>query len=269
MFSQEIQRIDLEASRTFTNHIMFRERHGIEQQALLHLPVACLCMTQNDHRSGNKLAVQCFKETPFGLTLRLWDVCLLEGEHLLAAVACATLEVHRKHLQKLPLEDTHGFLHDQLSVDWVLDDDNEVLRHLQAPMAELHRVKCDLPPPPDCRNVLSVRPGRPRSNQEHSRDPGPWGLSQKDQIGSVWKLTTSAFLSAAPEEFPRKALSLELVSPAPSPRLAFLSVETLPKNKVLALSGPPAQGQQLREAEAQWQEGTSAEPRAVTLSLGP
>lgn len=46
---------------------------------------------------------------------------------------------------KLPLEGLWEFLQDTLSQPWALED-NVVLRQLQASMAELRRMKCDLPP---------------------------------------------------------------------------------------------------------------------------
>lgn len=38
--SPDIRQIDLDVNRTFRNHIMFRERYGIKQQALFHLLAA-------------------------------------------------------------------------------------------------------------------------------------------------------------------------------------------------------------------------------------
>ncbi|XP_008563274.1 PREDICTED: TBC1 domain family member 28-like [Galeopterus variegatus] len=40
MLCQQIQRIDLEVSCTFTNHVMFHDRYGIKQQELFHVLVA-------------------------------------------------------------------------------------------------------------------------------------------------------------------------------------------------------------------------------------
>ncbi|KFP99005.1 USP6 N-terminal-like, partial [Haliaeetus albicilla] len=36
-FSSEIKQIDLDVNRTFRNHIMFRDRYGVKQQALFHV----------------------------------------------------------------------------------------------------------------------------------------------------------------------------------------------------------------------------------------
>ena len=38
--SPDVRQIDLDVMRTFRNHIMFRERYGIKQQALFHVLVA-------------------------------------------------------------------------------------------------------------------------------------------------------------------------------------------------------------------------------------
>ena len=37
----------------------------------------------------------CSVQTPFTLTLRLWDIFILEGERLLTAMAYTTLKIHR------------------------------------------------------------------------------------------------------------------------------------------------------------------------------
>ncbi|XP_044933397.1 USP6 N-terminal-like protein [Mustela putorius furo] len=94
-----------------------------------------------------KWFLQCFiGRTPIGLTLKLWDAYILDGERVLTAMAYTVLRLHRKHLLKLPLEGLQGFLQDTLAQPWALEDE-AVLRHLRASMAHLRRRKCDLPPP--------------------------------------------------------------------------------------------------------------------------
>ncbi|XP_047621996.1 USP6 N-terminal-like protein [Phacochoerus africanus] len=89
----------------------------------------------------------CFiDQTPFSLTLRLWDVYILEGERMLTAMAYTIIKLHRKHLLKLPLQGLYEFLQDKISGPWALEDD-AVIKKLQASMAELHRKNWDLPPP--------------------------------------------------------------------------------------------------------------------------
>ncbi|XP_034500744.1 USP6 N-terminal-like protein [Ailuropoda melanoleuca] len=52
----------------------------------------------------------------------------------------------QERLLKLPLEGLWEFLQDTLAQPWALDDEG-VLRHLRASMAQLRRMQCDLPPP--------------------------------------------------------------------------------------------------------------------------
>uniref|UniRef100_UPI0037E76AA6 USP6 N-terminal-like protein n=1 Tax=Semicossyphus pulcher TaxID=241346 RepID=UPI0037E76AA6 len=223
-FSTEIKQIDLDVNRTFRNHIMFRDRFGVKQQALFHVLAAysvyntevsyCQGMSQiaailliylNEedafwalsqlltnskhamhgffipgfpklHRfqahheriltrmlpklkkhldkeqmtTGiytTKWFLQCFIDrTPFTLTLRLWDIYILEGEKMLNAMAYTTFKLHKKRLQRLQLEDLREFLQEQLAVSFFLPDD-VVVEQLQASMSELRSKKLDQPPP--------------------------------------------------------------------------------------------------------------------------
>ncbi|XP_063574462.1 TBC1 domain family member 3D-like isoform X2 [Pongo abelii] len=81
----------------------------------------------------------------FGLTLRLWDVLILEGEWVLTAMVHASFKIHRKHLMKLSWSIIWEF-QERLSQSWALED-NTVLRILQTSMKELTRNHQDLPPP--------------------------------------------------------------------------------------------------------------------------
>ncbi|XP_072495654.1 USP6 N-terminal-like protein isoform X2 [Notamacropus eugenii] len=179
-FSSEIRQIDLDINRTFRNHIMFRDRYGVKQQALFHVLSAysvyntevsyCQGMSQiaaillmylneeeafwalaqllanqrhamhgffmpgfpklqrfQDHHEQilgkalpklkkhmdkeqmstgiytTKWFLQCFIDrTPFTLTLRLWDVYILEGERVLTAMAYTVLKLHRTKLEEFP-----------------------------------------------------------------------------------------------------------------------------------------------------------------------
>ncbi|XP_043826287.1 USP6 N-terminal-like protein isoform X2 [Dromiciops gliroides] len=223
-FSSEIRQIDVDINRTFRNHIMFRDRYGVKQQALFHVLSAysvyntevsyCQGMSQiaaillmylneeeafwalaqllanqrhamhgffmpgfpklqrfQDHHEQilgkalpklkkhmdkeqmstgiytTKWFLQCFIDrTPFTLTLRLWDVYILEGERVLTAMAYTVLKLHRKRLLKMSLEELREFLQEKLAGPWAHGDD-AVLDHLQTSMAELRRMKCELPPP--------------------------------------------------------------------------------------------------------------------------
>ncbi|MCI4381684.1 hypothetical protein PGIGA_G00254790 [Pangasianodon gigas] len=95
-----------------------------------------------------KWFLQCFIDrTPFTLTLRLWDIYILEGEKILPAMAYTALRIHKKRLLKMPLEDLREFLQESISSSFQLSDD-AVIEQLQAAMAELRKMKLDLPPAP-------------------------------------------------------------------------------------------------------------------------
>nr|XP_015293168.2 TBC1 domain family member 26 isoform X2 [Macaca fascicularis] len=90
--------------------------------------------------------LRCFLDAKsFGLTMRLWDVLILEGKRLLTAMAHASFKIHRKRLMKLSWSTIWEF-QERLSQSWALED-NRVLRNLQASMKELTKKHWDLPPP--------------------------------------------------------------------------------------------------------------------------
>ncbi|XP_043915524.1 uncharacterized protein LOC122791697 [Protopterus annectens] len=223
-FSAEIRQIDLDVNRTFRNHIMFRDRYGVKQQALFHVLAAysvyntevsyCQGMSQiaaillmylneedafwalsqllTDQKHAmhgffipgfpklqrfqahheqllskmfpklkkhmdkeqmltgiytTKWFLQCFIDrTPFTLTLRLWDIYILEGERVLTAMAYTILKLHKKKLMKLSLEELREFLQEKISGTLNYEDDT-IIEQLQLSMTELRKVKLDLPPP--------------------------------------------------------------------------------------------------------------------------
>ncbi|XP_067396588.1 USP6 N-terminal-like protein [Emydura macquarii macquarii] len=223
-FSSEIKQIDLDVNRTFRNHIMFRDRYGVKQQALFHVLsaysvyntevsycqgmsqiAAILLMYLNEEDAFWALAqlltnqkhamhgffipgfpklqrfqahheqilsklfpklkkhmdkeqmttgiyttkwfLQCFIDrTPFTLTLRLWDIYILDGERVLTAMAYTILKLHKKRLLKMSLEDLREFLQERISASLHYEDDI-IIEHLQTSMAELRKMKFDLPPP--------------------------------------------------------------------------------------------------------------------------
>ncbi|XP_059361425.1 USP6 N-terminal-like protein isoform X2 [Carassius carassius] len=90
---------------------------------------------------------QCFLDrTPFTLTLRIWDIYILEGERVLTAMSYTILKLHKKILLKLSMEELVKFLQVTLSKDFFLEDDI-VIEQLQHSMSELRRAKLELPPP--------------------------------------------------------------------------------------------------------------------------
>uniref|UniRef100_A0A8D3D6M6 USP6 N-terminal-like protein n=1 Tax=Scophthalmus maximus TaxID=52904 RepID=A0A8D3D6M6_SCOMX len=90
---------------------------------------------------------QCFLDrTPFTLTLRIWDIYIMEGERVLPSMSYTILKLHKKHLMKLSMEELVEFLQVTLSKDFYMDDDL-VVEQLQASMTELRRAKLELPAP--------------------------------------------------------------------------------------------------------------------------
>ncbi|XP_067284470.1 USP6 N-terminal-like protein isoform X2 [Pseudorasbora parva] len=90
---------------------------------------------------------QCFLDrTPFTLTLRIWDIYILEGERVLTTMSYTILKLHKKTLLKLSMEDLVKFLQVTLSKDFFFEDDF-VIEQLQNSMSELRRSKLELPPP--------------------------------------------------------------------------------------------------------------------------
>uniref|UniRef100_A0AAR2JNL2 USP6 N-terminal-like protein n=1 Tax=Pygocentrus nattereri TaxID=42514 RepID=A0AAR2JNL2_PYGNA len=96
---------------------------------------------------STKWFLQCFIDrTPFTLTLRLWDIFILEGEKILTAMAYTILKLHKKRLLKMSLEELREFLQEQIAESFDLSDDI-VIEQLQITMAELRKMKLDLPSP--------------------------------------------------------------------------------------------------------------------------
>ncbi|XP_062403472.1 USP6 N-terminal-like protein [Sardina pilchardus] len=94
-----------------------------------------------------KWFLQCFIDrTPFTLTLRLWDIYIMEGERVLTAMAYTALKLHKKRLLKMCLEDLREFLQEEIATSYCVSDDL-VIEQLQASMSELRKMKLDLPPP--------------------------------------------------------------------------------------------------------------------------
>ncbi|XP_076370408.1 USP6 N-terminal-like protein [Tachypleus tridentatus] len=70
---------------------------------------------------------QCFIDrVPFTLTLRLWDIYMLEGEMVLTAMSYTLLKLHRKTLLKMGLEEIVEFLQVKLEQDFGYHDDAAV-----------------------------------------------------------------------------------------------------------------------------------------------
>lgn len=100
---------------------------------------------------------QCFLDRiPFKLTLRVWDVYLLEGERVLTAMAYNLLKLHRRTLMRLGMDDILQFLQVKLEQKFEFDED-VTMENLQHCMEELKKSKLDYPGPPP-QNELPHRP---------------------------------------------------------------------------------------------------------------
>ncbi|XP_045080988.1 USP6 N-terminal-like protein isoform X3 [Coregonus clupeaformis] len=96
---------------------------------------------------STKWFLQCFIDrTPFTLTLRLWDIYILEGEKILTAMSYTILRIFKKRLLKMNLEDLREFLQEKIALSFLYSDD-VIIDQLQASMAELSKMKLDFPPP--------------------------------------------------------------------------------------------------------------------------
>ena len=71
-----------------------------------------------------KWFLQCFLDRiPFSLTLRVWDVFLLEGDSIIPAMAFNILKLHQKTLLKMDMERLMEFLQKSLPADFGYEDD--------------------------------------------------------------------------------------------------------------------------------------------------
>lgn len=223
--SPHIRQIDIDVNRTYRNHIMFRERYGVKQQALFHVLAAysmyntevgycqgmseiaaLLLMYLNEEDafwglsqlfcSKNhgmhgffipgfpkllryqehhdvilkkflpkvrkyferndiypslytiKWFLQCFLgRIPFTLTLRLWDIFILEGEKILTGMAYNIIKLHRRKLMRMGPDEILQFFQSELEKNFGYDDDT-VIDQLQICMEELRKAKMDFPPHP-------------------------------------------------------------------------------------------------------------------------
>ncbi|CAG5123103.1 unnamed protein product, partial [Candidula unifasciata] len=221
--STSIRQIDLDVNRTYRNHIMFRERYGVKQQALFHVlaaysvynteigycqgmseVAALLLMYLNEedafwglsqlfisprhnmhgffmhgfpklmrfqdhydnvlrkflpkvrkHLERNEMYpslytikwfLQCFLDrTPFHLTLRLWDIHMLDGEQALIAMAYCIIKMHRRYIVKMQMDELLTFFQSRLESNFIYDND-VVIEQLQICMEELKKAKMAIPP---------------------------------------------------------------------------------------------------------------------------
>ncbi|XP_069914170.1 TBC1 domain family member 3D isoform X2 [Oryctolagus cuniculus] len=115
--------------------------------------------------------IQCFLDgVPFPLALRMFDIYILEGAHVLTGMVYTVLKVHRKRLMKMSRDHIREFLQVTLKQAWSLSED-AVIRQLRASMRELGKLQCLLPPEDkpteDGSPALQVPPG----SQERAPPP--------------------------------------------------------------------------------------------------
>ena len=58
----------------------------------------------------NNTELSCPLQIPFTLTLRVWDVYLLEGERILTGMAYNLLKMHRRNLSRLGMDEILQYL---------------------------------------------------------------------------------------------------------------------------------------------------------------
>lgn len=106
------------------------------------------------------------EQIPFSLTLRVWDLYLLEGERVLIGMAYNILRMHRRTINKLGMDEMIEFLQVELEKDFEFDDDT-VMEKLREAISELasHRLES---------------PGRPPANELPQK---PFGMIVIDDHG--------------------------------------------------------------------------------------
>ncbi|XP_054170627.1 TBC1 domain family member 3E isoform X7 [Homo sapiens] len=114
-----------------------------------------------------------------GLTLRLWDVYLVEGEQALMPITRIAFKVQQKRLTKTSRCGPWARFCNRFVDTWARDEDT-VLKHLRASMKKLTRKKGDLPPPakPEqgssaSRPVPASRGGKTLCKGDRQAPPGP------------------------------------------------------------------------------------------------
>ena len=65
----------------------------------------------------------CCFQIPFSLTLRVWDLYLLEGERVMIGMAYTIVRVHRRYLMKLGMDELIEHLQISLEKDFGFEDD--------------------------------------------------------------------------------------------------------------------------------------------------
>ncbi|XP_039994788.1 USP6 N-terminal-like protein [Xiphias gladius] len=196
---------------------------------------------------STKWFLQCFIDrTPFTLTLRLWDIFILEGERLLTAMSYTILKIHKKRLVKMSLEELREFLQERIAQTFFYSDD-VIVEQLQAAMAELRKMKLDLPPPGKSEELprkplgqelpVLLSPVQPSRGKPSSASGFPRaGLS----LHIISHQPDSISLDQSPSKDPRDLDALEEEEaplPSPDPVLIHSQAPLTPDGS--PLMGPP------------------------------
>lgn len=112
---------------------------------------------------------QCFLDRiPFSLTLRVWDLYILEGERVLIAMAFTILRMHRRYLMKCGIDEAIEHLQIQMENDFGFEDD-VVVEKLRENMHDLRSQRMD-------------HPGRAPSEELPTKPFGLLTIAQEDEL---------------------------------------------------------------------------------------
>lgn len=182
---------------------------------------------------------------------------------MLTAMAYTTLKLHKKRLQKLPLEDLREFLQEELSVSFFLPDDL-VIEQLQAAMTELRSKKLDHPPSAKSEE-LPIKPlGQERPVPNIPKSPFEVKIHLQEDSQSSTKVREADSISLHPTVSPMEDEYCTPSSPCPDPVEVHTPIKpcrpppTPPKPKkpflnetVVNNSNTPDVGSQLGQKELQ------------------
>ncbi|XP_039285973.1 USP6 N-terminal-like protein [Nilaparvata lugens] len=166
---------------------------------------------------------QCFLDRiPFKLTLRVWDVYLLEGERVLTAMAYNLLKLHRRNLMQLGMDDILQFLQVRLEKKFDFDEDHTI-DSLQKCMDELKKAKLDYPGPAP-QNELPRQPfgtfKEPAFEQKVGHRSSEFSNAERSTRDSVSMRRDAAMAAAAvasEEEEGRESPPTPITSTPPHP----------------------------------------------------
>lgn len=185
---------------------------------------------------------------------------------MLTAMAYTTLKLHKKRLQKLPLEDLREFLQEELSVSFFLADDL-VIEQLQAAMTELRSKKLDHPPSAKSEELPRKPLGQERPVSNISKSPFEVKIDLQEHGQSGTKVKEADTISLHPTVSPVEAEDCRNITPSlpcPDPGEVYTPIKpcrpppTPPKPKkpfldeaVVKSSNPSDANCQLRLKELQ------------------